>query len=363
MPLHRRPVRQAGSFPIAPARGSASLRLLLAAATILVVPGEVLAEPGVATVSQRRDYPFNCRGGAQLVFDTLTPPSGTGRVSLVLSFVPGPSAAGPEGQGLPPSTCAWVDRPVNGQEPLRLRVTITDSDTTPRASVRDTGVYWSFLAHNSDSGYLSAAGYRHWHASSPPHPAEAIAPSAAPDAGRQLEFDPRYLPVYALVWVLIAWVPMMVLTGRWSGWRRLARLYPSAHPGAGRSFGSGSMVMGRSTYRGGVRLTADAAHLHFFAGALFRPGHPPFSVPWPDLGLTPAEWPWFPLRGHPMIRLTLARYPGLRILVSVSTGERIAAASGGRVRIERPPAPPPPFPARSGVRERPAPTHTIKAEI
>jgi hypothetical protein len=136
-------------------------------------------------------------------------------------------------------------------------------------------------------------------------------------------------------------VPMLTLCGRWSGWRRLAGLYPDRIAGRGRSFRSGSMVMGLTSYRGGARLTTDDSHLHFSMGAFLRAGHPPFSVPWTDITASRDEWPWFPLRGHPVIRLTLARHRGLRILVSVSSGERIVAASGGRLHLIRACPPPP----------------------
>ena len=42
-----------------------------------------------------------------------------------------------------------------------------------------------------------------------------------------------------------------------------------------------------------------------------------------------------------MVRLTLAKHPGLRILVPVSDGERIVAESGGRLTLGQP-APPRP---------------------
>jgi hypothetical protein len=271
------------------------------------------------------------------VFDTIGSPSDTGTgLRLSLTFSANPTAAGQEGQGLRPSSCEWVDRPVNDEEPRQVRVTVHITDSTPRLTVRDTGVYWSFLAHNSDSGHFTGVGYRHWHASSPPRPMAHPPQASIPTELSWPPFNARYLLWLVVGWVVVTWVPSMMLCGMWSGWRRLAGLYPDRNNGRGHSFRCGSMVMGMSNYRGGARLTADDSHLHFSMSVLMRPGHAPFSVPWPDITLSRDEWPWFPLKGVPVIRLTLARHPGLRILVPVSHGEKIVAASGGRVHLGRP---------------------------
>ena len=151
-----------------------------------------------------------------------------------------------------------------------------------------------------------------------------------------LPFDVRWLPVMVFILVVIAWAPMLILTARTSGWRRLATLYPDRNPGSARSLRCSPVLMGISNYRGGARLTPDESHLHFALPALQRPGHPPFSVPWSDISASRDEWPWFPLKGHPMVRLTLAKDPDLRILMPLRDGEAIAAASGGRLAMDEP---------------------------
>jgi hypothetical protein len=274
------------------------------------------------------------------VFDTISPPSDTAaELRLSLSFIAGRSAAGMEGQGLEPSTCAWLDRPVNRDEPRQIRFTPAIGDSTPQRTVRDSSVYWSFLAYNSDSGHLTGVGHRHWNAASAPatigHPVGA----PVPPKGNWLPFNPAHLHWYVLAWVLIVWVPILPLLGLWSGWRRLAGLYPDRNLGRGRPFRCGQVVMAMANYRGGVRLTPDESHLHFSIWALVRPGHPPFSVPWSDITASRDEWPWFPFKGNPVIRLTLARHRSLRILLSRSDGERLVAASGGRLHLNEPPTP------------------------
>ena len=299
---------------------------------MLLLSGHV--RPATQSPAQEQVYPLNCRGGAPLAFDTIVPRSDTGTlVQLVMIFVPNPTGAGMEGRDLRPGRCAWLDRPVNDAEPRRLRFTLHYTDSTPERTVGDSGMYWSFLAYTSDSGHLVGKGYRHWHASSPPLPMAAGQPPAASPRGAWLSFNPRHLHWYALAWAVIVGIPMLFVTGWWSGWRRLAGLYPDRGTGRGRSFSAGSMVMGMANYRGGVRLRGDESHLHFYTWALLRPGHPPFSVPWSDITATRDGWPWFPLKGRPVMRLTLARHRTLRILVPRSVGELIIAESSGRLEV------------------------------
>lgn len=286
----------------------------------------------------RREFPLNCRGGVGLVFDTLLVESDSNRVRLMLTFAANPAAAGAEGEGLQPGSCAWVDRPLSDAEPRRIQFNIAATDSAPAETVRDSGMYWGFLAYNSDSGYITGAGYRHWHASSPPVPyTPPAAPAAAAYGSRRsfpLPFDVRYLPLFAVGMAVIIGVPATAMLARWSGWRQLAARYPDRNTGRGHSFKSGPLVMNKSVYKAGVRFTMDESHLHFRMSALARPGHGPFSVPWSEMQASPDEWPWFPFKGEPMVRLTVAAYPELRILVKARDGRRIAEASGGRLAIE-----------------------------
>lgn len=288
----------------------------------------------------RPDFPLNCRGGAGLVFDTLLVIPDSGRVRLMLTFAANATGSGLQGQELQPGTCAWVDRPLSDAEPRHIQFAIGTADSAPRRTVLDSGMHWGFLAHSSDSGYISGVGYRHWHASSPPEPRTPPGPLAAsvPAASSRLSFplpfDVRYLPLFAIGMAVIIGVPATAMIGRWSGWRRLAERYPDRNAGRGRSFRSGALVMNKSVYKMGVRFTVDESYLHFRMSVLARPGHSPFSVPWSELDASRDEWPWFPLKGEPMVRLTIAAYPDLRILVPMRDGRRIAEASGEKLKID-----------------------------
>ena len=149
-----------------------------------------------------------------------------------------------------------------------------------------------------------------------------------------LPFDLRYVPLFAIGLLALISIPGVALVGRTSGWRRLAARYPDRNDGRGTSFRSGPVVMNKSIYKAGVRFTMDESHLHCAMPAINRPGHPPFSVPWSDIEASPDEWPWFPFKGEPMVRLTLAAVSDLRILVKQRDGVRIAEASGGRMEID-----------------------------
>jgi len=281
-----------------------------------------------------RERPLTCRGGPGLVFDTLAADGARAQLSLVFTASAGP--AGLEGQGLEPGQCGWVERPFGEREPRRIHLSIAASDTTPQRSMLDGDIYWGFLAYPTDSGYINAAGYRHWHASSPPAPSTppaAVAGAAPSRRSLPLPFDVRYLPLFALGLGAIISIPGVVLMGRWSGWRRLAERYPDRNSGRGTSVRSGKLVMNKSLYKMGVRFTMDEQYLHVAMSLLARLGHRPLSVPWSDVAAARDEWPWFPFKGEPMVRLTFAAHPDIRILVRMAVGRRIAEASGGRLRI------------------------------
>lgn len=317
----------------------AVLSLALSLSGALLHPALAGAQSSLPPV--RREFPLNCRGGARLVFDTLLVIRDSARVRLMLTFVANATASGLEGQGLQPGSCAWIDRPLADPEPRRIQFAIGMTDSAPRQTVRDSGMYWGFLAYNSDSGYLSGGGYRHWQASSVAGPSISLADDTGSgtmvSAGRRsfpLPFDVRYLPLFAVGMAVIVGVPATAMIGRSSGWRQLAERYPDRNTGRGLSLKSGPVVMNKSIYKMGVRLTMDESHLHFRMSSLARPGHRPFSVPWFEVTASRDEWPWFPLKGEPMVRLTIAAYPDLRVLLRMRDGKRIAEASGGRLRSD-----------------------------
>lgn len=133
------------------------------------------------------------------------------------------------------------------------------------------------------------------------------------------------LLVYGLPPALMLSIVFLRLLNRRSAWRALARDYPHAAPRSGeRGISTGPVFVGRLQHKY-VRAQVDDYHLH-----LFRRGLPPFSVPLDEIRAAPAPVP--PLR-LPGIRLTFARAPDVRVLVYRNGFAKIAAASGGRLRL------------------------------
>jgi hypothetical protein len=72
---------------------------------------------------------------------------------------------------------------------------------------------------------------------------------------------------------------------------------------------------GRASYAALGELRPEPSHL------------PLLLLGWIMISWIPILWrPWFPLKGHPMIRLTVAADPALRILRPVPVGEGLVAA-------------------------------------
>ena len=129
-------------------------------------------------------------GGSEYVFVTINSrPSATGEtlVTYEMAFTNGSQAAGARGEGLRPGECAWADRPIGDNGPLRIRFetvanaqlkqqlhgTPIDRSSTAAESYPDANTipaylkgenhYWSFGGvSNSGRGYFVATGNGYW---------------------------------------------------------------------------------------------------------------------------------------------------------------------------------------------------------
>jgi hypothetical protein len=118
---------------------------------------------GVALVGAARDasgqanagvFELRCRGGENLF--VIDGPAVTGSDTLSLSFGWSLNAAGPDGAGLDPGTCSWIDRSFRDGEPSQIHFTTTGPVQQVIDHLNDARNYWSFWVYNTNRGYMEA---------------------------------------------------------------------------------------------------------------------------------------------------------------------------------------------------------------
>jgi hypothetical protein len=153
-------------------------------------------------VSPAAGYEIRCRGGdgafrlQQLPGGRPPEAGGEAGVALMsLEFIASPLAAGPDAAGLIPGTCAWIDRPLNADEPRSIRFEAPATDTTAASRgvspapglspdvnhLKDPAKYWSFVAYNTNQGFLQATSHRRWDPPAPPPPNASAGTTTAPN--------------------------------------------------------------------------------------------------------------------------------------------------------------------------------------
>lgn len=170
----------------------AVLLLILAASFSAVPAGADLLKgsPQPAPDPAQATYQLLCRGiGGGMNFrhgGSVRSPTGEDIVTLELTFKKSAKAAGPQGAGLDPGQCSWVDRPINQSEPFKLRFetranaqlrqslsggsvdrSSTAAERYPDATsipayMKGPGHYYSFRVYNSNEGYFIATGSRYF---------------------------------------------------------------------------------------------------------------------------------------------------------------------------------------------------------
>lgn len=126
---------------------------------------------------------------------------------------------------------------------------------------------------------------------------------------------------FILFWLAIIW-----LIAHLSGWRKLAGAYPSHIPFNETCW---SMQSGRfrwgSNYSGILHVCADGRALHLSVFVLFRPVHPPLSIPWEDITSTSQTFG---------VKLRFSRAEGVPLFISRQLAGRLEQASEGKFRLE-----------------------------
>ena len=116
------------------------------------------------------------------------------------------------------------------------------------------------------------------------------------------------------------WVLMSFLISAMGGWGTLARYYRSELPFTGKTWRMRSARMGWFTRYGGVlTVGVNPAGLYLALLPLFRVGHPPLFVPWPDVSVTSerrvlASFIVFHFRQAPVVTLWLRERFGREVL-------------------------------------------------
>ena len=92
------------------------------------------------------------------------------------------------------------------------------------------------------------------------------------------------LVVIALGLFIAIWIAATWLVSALGGWRALAERYRSDLPFTGQTWRMRSGRMGGVVrYNGLLTVGVNQAGLHLAVMPLFRPGHPPLFIPWPDV--------------------------------------------------------------------------------
>jgi hypothetical protein len=125
--------------------------------------------------SAQQNFRMICKGGSNMRIRISPGNAQNSYQKLGLFFNKSPRAAGQKGAGLSNGTCAWVDRPLNKQEPdilaqdirpgYRYKVDLDSSKHVIRFRptnnwynwvnvLRVPGKLWTFYAHNTNQGEL-----------------------------------------------------------------------------------------------------------------------------------------------------------------------------------------------------------------
>ena len=129
-------------------------------------------------------------------------------------------------------------------------------------------------------------------------------------------------PLYVAMIALFAWPGLLVLISRMSGWRELSENYPSPGMLDGQMFRfqSASLRLG-TNYGGCLNVGVNQMGLHLSLVALFRIGHPPVFIPWPDISTE--EKRGFLFRG---VELRFARCPSVPLIIAERLMKKISDA-------------------------------------
>jgi hypothetical protein len=134
-----------------------------------------------------------------------------------------------------------------------------------------------------------------------------------------------FFVIFPLFWSVIVY-----LISRLGGWGSMAESYPTHEPHAAHCFPMQSAVLRLSAnYSGVLKICADDQGLYFSVMFLFRPGHPPFFVPWEEISGTKKGYFLYQA-----VDLRFQRTPNLPFRIYQRTADKLVAVANGRWAYE-----------------------------
>lgn len=122
------------------------------------------------------------------------------------------------------------------------------------------------------------------------------------------------------------WSALAVITSGMGGWATLAEMYPYHDPLSAQCFSGQSAILRRSSnYRGSLKICADDEGLYFSVTFLFRPGHPPFFVPWGEISGTRQSYGL-----NKVVELRFQRTPDIPFRIYKRTADKLVEVGDGR---------------------------------
>jgi hypothetical protein len=135
------------------------------------------------------------------------------------------------------------------------------------------------------------------------------------------------LPLFPIVFIGF-WLAIAYLLSHVSGWRVLAAQYATQQQPTGTHFRFCSAALRGVSFRSALNLAASPDGLFLWPFLPFRPAFARLFVPWSDLAAD-LDKRWLVT----YVALHFAKAPGLRLRIRSTLAERLAAASGGALRI------------------------------
>ncbi|WP_420645611.1 hypothetical protein [Candidatus Leptofilum sp.] len=131
--------------------------------------------------------------------------------------------------------------------------------------------------------------------------------------------------IFPLFWSIIVF-----LISRLGGWGSMAESYTHHEPHAAECFPLQSAILRlSSSYRNVVKICADEEGVYFSVMFLFRPGHPPFFVPWGEISGIKKNYFLYNV-----VDLRFQRTSNLPFRVYQRTADKLVAVANGRWTYE-----------------------------